>query len=235
VDLSGADLSGARIGWTTLGNVDLSQVNGLNTVEHEGPSTIGIETIYTSAGDIPENFLRGAGLPDQFIAYRKSHEEKPIDFNSAFISYSLQDKEFATQLFAGLQNNNVRAWFAPGDLKIEDMFRQGIERSLRLHDKLLLILSKDSVTSDWVEEEVEITLAMEREQKKELLFLVRVDDTVMETEIGWLAQIKNMRHIGDFSQWQDHHAYQEAFQRLLHDLKATDRELAPVSQTKRRR
>ena len=28
------------------------------------------------------------------------------------------------------------------------------------------------------------------------------------------------RHIGDFTQWQDHDVYQQAFDRLLRDLKA---------------
>ena len=38
-------------------------------MHHNGPSTIGVDTIYRSQGKIPEAFLRGAGLPDEFIAY----------------------------------------------------------------------------------------------------------------------------------------------------------------------
>src|SRR5947208_2723782 len=37
-DLSGAHLSGARVGWTIFGDVDLRTVKGLETVIHEGPS-----------------------------------------------------------------------------------------------------------------------------------------------------------------------------------------------------
>src|SRR5947209_3820941 len=32
-----ADLSAATVGWTVLGNVDLSVVKGLETVKHQGP------------------------------------------------------------------------------------------------------------------------------------------------------------------------------------------------------
>ena len=76
-DLSGANLDGAnltasRCYKTTFGNVDLSQVKGLETVNHLGPSTIGIDTIYRSNGNIPEVFLRGAGVPENFIAVMKS-------------------------------------------------------------------------------------------------------------------------------------------------------------------
>jgi len=61
-DLSGADLRGAYFGdaefsnsifgWTMLGDVDLSQAKGLDRVRHHAPSTIGIDTIYKSKGQI---------------------------------------------------------------------------------------------------------------------------------------------------------------------------------------
>ena len=61
-DLSGVNLSGATIGWTIFGNVDLSGAKGLETEKYEGPSTIGIDTIYRSQGNIPEVFFKGAGV-----------------------------------------------------------------------------------------------------------------------------------------------------------------------------
>ena len=42
----------------------------------------------------------------------------------------------------------------------------------------------------------------------------------METNEAWAADIRRTRHIGDFSRWKDHDAYQSAFERLLRDLKA---------------
>jgi hypothetical protein len=97
-----------------------------------------------------------------------------------------------------------------------------IDRSIRVHDKLLLVLSEHSMASQWVEQEVETALARERKQGETVLFPVRLDDAVMEIESGWPALITNTRHIGDFSQWKDHDAYQEAFERLLRDLKAKE-------------
>ena len=35
-------------------------------------SSIGLDTIYRSKGQIPESFLRGTGLPENFITYMKS-------------------------------------------------------------------------------------------------------------------------------------------------------------------
>src|SRR5271157_2699182 len=77
-NLSSANLNGAVLGetdftkailkWTVLADVDLSTAKGLETVRHSGPSTIGVDTIYWSKGEIPDVFLRGAGLLDEFIA-----------------------------------------------------------------------------------------------------------------------------------------------------------------------
>jgi len=53
-------------------NVDLSTVKGLETVLHLAPSWSAIETIYRSKGNIPQAFLRGVGLPDNFIAFMHS-------------------------------------------------------------------------------------------------------------------------------------------------------------------
>src|SRR5260370_26237120 len=53
-DLRGADFSNVGVGGTIFGDIDMSQVRGLLSVQHHGPSTIGIDTIYNSRGEIPE-------------------------------------------------------------------------------------------------------------------------------------------------------------------------------------
>ena len=95
-----------------------------------------------------------------------------------------------------------------------------IYESIRLHDKLLLILSEHSVQSDWVEHEVEHALDLEGERKKTSLFPVRIDNAIMESKTGWAGNVKRQRHIGDFTEWKQHDAYQAAFDHLLRDLKA---------------
>ncbi len=105
-------------------------------------------------------------------------------------------------------------------MKIGDKIRSTIDQSIRVHDKLLIILSENSLNSTWVESEVEKAFEEERKRKQMVLFPVRLDEVVMETEEAWAAEIRRTRHIGDFSQWKDHDAYQQAFERLLRDLKA---------------
>ena len=126
-----------------------------------------------------------------------------------------------TNLPSDLQTKGVRCWFAPEDLKIGDKFRTEIDRAIRVHDKLLLLLSANSILSDWVEKEVETAFDRERHDKRTVLFPIRLDDTIVDAVDGWAADIRRTRHIGDFTNWKDHDSYQTAFERLLRDLKAS--------------
>jgi len=217
-----ANLDIATIGFTGFGDIDLSVVKNLETVKHEGPSTIGINTIIRSQGKIPEIFLRNAGVPDSIIEAIPSlvGSLKPIDYYSCFISYSSKDQDFAERLYADLQSKGVRCWFAPEDLKIGDKLRPRIDESIRLHDKLLIVLSEHSIASNWVAYEVERALNKEPQGIPNVLFPIRVDAAVMESKAGWAEDIKSTRHIGDFTRWKNHDDYQKAFSRLLRDLKA---------------
>src|SRR5271157_1803405 len=95
---SGTDFTEARVAETNFAGVDLSVAKGLETINHWGPSTIGIDTIYKSRGKIPEVFLRGCGVPENLIGYMRSLVVGPIEFYSCFISYSHEDKLFARRL-----------------------------------------------------------------------------------------------------------------------------------------
>ena len=218
-ELNGTNMSGALLHETTLADVELSGVKGLELIRHQGPSIIDERTLRKS-WPLPEEFLRGVGLSDETIAFYRATLGKAIEFYSCFISYSSKDQEFAERLHADLQDKGVRCWFAPEDLKIGERIRPGIDEAIRLHDKLLLILSEHSVSSQWVEQEVETALERERKQERTVLFPIRLDDAVMESKGGWAALIRNTRNIGDFRK-QD--AYQQAFDRLLRDLKAGEK------------
>jgi hypothetical protein len=96
-NLRGVNLTSATVGYTILSDVDLTGVDGLTTVNHYAPSSIDIDTIIRSKGQIPEIFLRGCGVPEPFIVQMKTlvGAMDPIQFYSVFISYSSHDQEFA--------------------------------------------------------------------------------------------------------------------------------------------
>jgi hypothetical protein len=219
-DLSGADLSGATIGRTTFCDLDLRNVQGLDTLKHVAPSSIGTDTLELSQGDLPDAFLRGAGLSDTFITAARSLVARPIEYYTCFLSYASGDQDFAERLYADLQRKGVRCWFAPEGLKIWEKFWHRNDESIRLYDKLLVVLSRHSVTSTWVEREVMAALEKEHHHNKLVLFPVTLDEQVMQTTLPWAADIRRSRHIGDFTAWKNHDTYQTAFTRLLRDLQA---------------
>jgi TIR domain-containing protein/pentapeptide repeat protein len=216
-----ADLRKAYVGYTIFGNVNLSVAHGLKTVNHDAPSTVGIDTIIRSHGKIPEIFLRKAGVPQSIIDQIPAliGSLNLIDYYSCFISYSSKDQDFAERLYADLQSKGVRCWFAPEDMDIGDKIRPRIEESIRLYDKLLLVLSEHSITSNWVAYEVERALNKEPEGVPNVLYPIRLDDTVLQSKAGWAEDIRRTRHIGDFTHWKNHDDYKKAFNRLLHALK----------------
>jgi hypothetical protein len=66
---------------------------------------------------------------------------KPIKY----YSYSSKDEIFARRLHDDLQQAGMRCWFAPEDLKIGDRLKRCIDESIKLYDKLLLVLSEHSI------------------------------------------------------------------------------------------
>ncbi|MGB2696080.1 MAG: toll/interleukin-1 receptor domain-containing protein [Dehalococcoidia bacterium] len=218
-DLQGADIAFARFAATEFGDTDLTGTLGLEAVIHDGPSPIDELTLRKS-WPLPEVFLRGVGLSDDLIAFYRATLGKAIEFYSCFISYSSKDDEFARRLHADLQDKGVRCWFAPKDLPIGTKQREFIDESIRVHDKLLLVLSEHSVKSGWVEKEVATAIETHEKTGRSALFPIRLDDAVMKIDTGWPADVRRIWNIGDFGRWKEHDAYQGAFERLMRDLKS---------------
>jgi hypothetical protein len=218
-DLTGADLSRATLRHTVFGSTTLIEVKGLDLCRHEGPSVIDFPTLSTLSSPLPTAFLRGVGLADNVIDYLPSLLNTAIQLYSLFISHSSKDKDFAERLHADLQNKGVRCWFAPHDMRIGAKIIDAIDEAIRLRDKVLLILSEGALASDWVEGEVTRALDEERARKEVVLFLVRLDDAVMQTSEGWARLLRGQRHIGDFTGWREHDSYQKSFDRLMRDLR----------------
>jgi hypothetical protein len=221
VGLHETDLTGVRFGLTTFAWLDLTCIKGLETAIHVSPSTVNINSVKLPQDEmICKHFLRGVGFTETQIEYLPSLlTSRPIQYHSLFISYAHQDEAVAKQLHKDLRKNDVPCWFAPHDMRIGDKIRYRIDESIRLHNKLLLILSEHSVASSWVEHEVETALSNEYEGKTNVLFPIRLDDAVMKSMTGWASHVRLTRHIGDFTNWQDDTAYQRDFEKLLRDLK----------------
>lgn len=228
-----ADFTASRMGNTTLADIDLSEAQGLETIRHFSPSSVGIDTLYKSAGEIPAAFLRGCGVPDDFITFIPSHFgiQQAIQFYSCFISYSTKDEEFARRLYSRMRDEHLRVWFAPEDVKGGQKLHEQIERAIQLHDRLLIVLSEDSMRSEWVMTEIRRARKIEIEEQRRKLFPISIVDfgrirdwKCFDGDSGKDLAIELREYfIPDFSNWKDHDAFESGFDRLLRDLRAEEK------------
>ncbi len=216
--LDGTKFHDAYIRATTFTNVNLSVAKGLDEAYHLGPSMLDFGTIHLSKGRIAEAFLHGAGIPDIFIDYIRSQGKAPFDYYSCFLSYASEDQSFVDRLHDDLEAQGVRCWLATVDLNPGDRFPQQIEDAIRHHDKLVLVLSKHSLRSGWVEHEVE--LARQREHKgKAILYPIRLDNAHLSSRADWVTYIQRKLNIGNFENCESSsYRYQVAFKQLVEDL-----------------
>lgn len=228
--LTNADISGAAMAATSLADVDLSTAKGLAEVKHFRSSTLGTDTLYRSMGKIPQEFLEGCGVADSLITYLPSLLGQPLEFYSCFISHSTADKEFCDRLHSRMREEHLRVWYAPEDMKSGQKVHEQIDQAIRVNDKLLLVLSEESMKSNWVKTEIRHARQREEKEGKRVLFPIRVVpfEAIQEwtlpdgdTGLDSAAEIREY-FIPDFSNWKDHDSFEEAFARLLKDLSADD-------------
>jgi uncharacterized protein YjbI with pentapeptide repeats len=220
---SGADLKRASFGsalceWTRFDGVDLSSATGLERIEHRGPSSISVATIYRSGGRIPDSFLSGAhpdAADDVLRKLRDSLRSLPFEYYSCFISYDHKDAVFVGQLGARMRRRRIGFWIDSASLRAGERFAERIGEAIGRHDRFVVVLSKASVRSDWVRREVELA----RVQKADDILPIRLDDTVLAQRDDTWAELASSRHISDFSRWPEPAVFKRQFELLADALR----------------
>jgi uncharacterized protein YjbI with pentapeptide repeats len=237
-NLNRAIFTRARFRETIFGFNDLSQAIDLEGAIHTSPSILGIETIFKSKGRIPEVFLRGCGLSDADIEYAKlsnpdlSTEDidkilyklhdlrvaQSIQISPLFISYSHTDSAFVDKLETYLNEKGIRFWRDIHDLKSGRLEKQ-IDHAIRQYPTLLLILSENSIKSDWVEHEVRTTRDLEKEAGRDILCPVALDDSWKTSP--WPKRLMEQvmeYNILPFTSWKDDTIFEQTFIKLIDGL-----------------
>jgi hypothetical protein len=238
-DLTGASMAYSHVGDTLFVDVDLSEVRGLESVLPASPSTVGIDTLAKSRGQLPEDFLRACGLQRWEILHAKlydpaltaaefaeiqSHifverQRGVVGIGGVFISYSHADAKFVDKLYERLGSEGIPAFLDRHDLISGPMQKQ-ITKAIRLADVVVLVLSAASLKSDWVENELDLTLLKETEEKRDVLYPVSLDES-------WKAKVADAdeparvlwrrvpeKNILNFSVWETD-AFEREFDKLL--------------------
>ncbi len=215
-NLSDANLSGATIGWTVL-DASMSEARGLESVRHVDASYYASALLATPG--IPDVFLRGIGVPQPVMDLLPLLRNELFYRYSTFISYSRKDDTFAERLYNSLQGEGVRVWKDTHEIRPGEKIRKAVFEQIQLRDKLIVLLSKASLASDWVESEVEHALERERrEPGTTVLFPVALDRTWETTDVAWAAELRT-RLIFDFKGWKTRSRYDAAVKQILDHLR----------------
>jgi hypothetical protein len=236
--LTETNFNKALVGSIVLGDSDLSDALGLDDVNHWGPSDISRATLTSSKGKISKNFLRGCGLSDWEVENVKlynpdlNNEEiskilyevydlrasQALQISPLFISYSQANGDFVDKLETQLNEKGIRFWRDVHELKAGRLEKQ-IDRAIRQNPTVLLILSQNSLGSDWVEHEVRTARALEKDMGRDVLCPVALDDSWKSSR--WPKRVMEQimeYNILDFSEWEDDGKFDGMFRRLIDGL-----------------
>ena len=188
-------------------------------VEAEAQTVAGNKSLLKEAGDFqPRN--------------------QPIQFYSCFISYSHEDKAFARRLHDALQGRGIRCWLDEKQLLPGDDIHEQVDRGIRLWDKVLLCCSEHSLTSSWVDAEIdkafqkEQALMKERKMKALVLIPLNLDGYLFDRWANGKASQVRSRLAADFRGWQKSHSKcAEQIEQVVRALRADEhaREKPPMS------
>lgn len=85
------------------------------------------------------------------------------DFHlDAFISYSRHDLHFVKNLIEHLQSNSKRVWLDKKNINYSDKWRDAIHSAIEAADNFVFVLSPDSVSSDYCQDELQYASAISK-------------------------------------------------------------------------
>jgi uncharacterized protein YjbI with pentapeptide repeats len=234
VSLEGANVAGAHFGETSILDVDMSRIWGLDKAVHVAASPIGSDTLRLTASGLNAQsagrrsqvlaFFRNSGLDEDLLQIVREWIAKPTEYYSVFISHSSRDNDFALKLYQDLRSKGINCWYDEKEILPGDYTMGRVDGAIKRWDKMVLVCSINSLSTDsgwWVEQEIERALQKEREFRKKrnrivpVLIPITIDGYVFERWSSPYKTTVTQRHIGDFRDWRDERAYGKAISKLI--------------------
>jgi hypothetical protein len=159
-DLSGTDFTNSECDATIFSDCNLCLACGLEAVVHEGPSSIGVDTLITSfraAGNKPtpelNTFFRGAGVPKELLDALPGIIAE-VKYCSCFICYGEPDRAFAKRLRNDLMARGVSCWLYHEDYTPGELTWSEIREARQKAEKMVVLCSAKSLIRDGVLKEI---------------------------------------------------------------------------------
>jgi hypothetical protein len=75
-----------------------------------------------------------------------------------------------------MRDKGLRVWYSPEDIQGGKKIQEQIDEAIRVYDKLLLVLSPESMSSEWVKMEIRKAREAESRENRRKLFPIRFVD-----------------------------------------------------------
>ena len=92
--------------------------------------------------------------------------EEPEYEKKIFLSHSSKDKFFARKLADALKSHGVDVWIDEAEIKVGDSLTEKIGKAIETTQYFGVVLSENSVNSEWVKKELQIAIQKELSNKK---------------------------------------------------------------------
>jgi uncharacterized protein YjbI with pentapeptide repeats len=227
VDFSGTDLTDSQMGYTIFQDCDLSVALGLDQVRHDASSTVGLDTLFRSHGQIPTAFLKGVGLPDATMGFLETAKDDTSDLGDCYISCIDADEEFAKVLRDDLRAHGVRCWVFSQVVRGNALVsrhsasdQEEVERWVRAYEKMVILGSAASLEVETVLNDITHTKQMQLTTENWCLFLAATDNTLIEPRARFARNLIGEHVVFNLSgQQSDRGTYQSEVERLAEALK----------------
>jgi hypothetical protein len=136
---------------------------------------------------------------------------------TVFFSYAGADRDFVAKLSSDLTRTGITCWLADEQIKPGAVWSEQIEQAVASSDRVVLVLSPQSVDSVNVRLEAELAQSQESRTGATILFPAVIDGSIVGSDTRWATLLRE-RDVVDFTQWQDRPSYERSLRQLLQGL-----------------
>lgn len=120
--------------------------------------------------------VRAERLVTEAVAAKETRHTQHSQQRVVFISHSSKDKEFVRKLASDLNANGIQVWLDELRIQVGDSIPLKIAQGLAESDFFLIVVSHNSVNSEWIQKELDNALVQEIESKRVRVLPVKIDD-----------------------------------------------------------
>ncbi len=246
--LDGARCADCVLGFTVLGDLDLSQVEDIESVRFRGPCCVGADTLVKSRGRIPASFLRSCGFQPWEVAASRMYDldlpparlaeiqhdsyrlrtEGPRYVGGVFLSYQRDDADFVERVSGKLQEAGVPVWLdeLPAYLYANDlppaMHLDAPSHDVRLgearEDCVALVVTSEQSVKSWWISANLENALAQNVNRRRQAVVALALDKAWEGMRDHPFGALSTKLVLGFSQWRDDEAFDWAFRKLVKNL-----------------